>query len=89
MFVAVADTHAALWYLGADARLSSLAKTFINSVVETYSDIAISSITLVEIVYLIEKKRLHPSVYESLSDALNDAEHCFTEATVTSPDHQP
>ncbi len=55
-----------------------------NSVVEAYSDIAISSITLVEIVYLIEKKRLHPSVYESLSDALNDAEHCFTEATVTS-----
>jgi PIN domain nuclease of toxin-antitoxin system len=43
----------------------------------------VSSITLAEVVYLIEKNRLPPSVYEELTQALADPEHVFTEAVFT------
>jgi predicted nucleic acid-binding protein len=45
--------------------------------------IAISTISLAEVVYLVEKNRLPPSAYEELAEALADPEHVFTEAVLT------
>ncbi len=45
--------------------------------------IAISSISLAELVYLTEKNRLPLSAYEELVQALADPEHVFTEAVFT------
>jgi hypothetical protein len=39
--------------------------------------IAVSSISLAEIVYLVEKKRLPRAAYEELALALADPEHVF------------
>jgi PIN domain nuclease of toxin-antitoxin system len=58
---AVADTHKALWHLFDDARLSTAAGAFISEAAAARHKIAISTISLAEVVYLIEKNRLPPS----------------------------
>jgi len=80
---AVADTHTALWHLFDDARLSSAAGAFINQAAAARRKIAISTVSLAEVVYLIEKNRLPPAAYEELTQALADPEHVFTEAVFT------
>mgnify|MGYP006297931043 CR=1 FL=1 len=52
------DTHAVVWYLSDDARLSSGASTAIDSAVHEGNALYLSAITLVEITYLVEKGRL-------------------------------
>ncbi len=84
MIAAVADTHTALWHLFDDARLSGTAGTFISEAATARRKIAISTISLAEVVYLVEKNRLPPSAYEELTQALADPEHVFTEAVFTS-----
>jgi PIN domain nuclease of toxin-antitoxin system len=54
----VADTHTALWHLFDDARLSVRAGDFIDKAAAARRRIAVSSISLAEVVYLIEKNRL-------------------------------
>lgn len=58
MLHAVADTHTIIWYLFADSRLSATAHTLIEDAVTAGDQIAISSITLAEVVYLSEKGRI-------------------------------
>ncbi len=58
MIAAVADTHTALWHLFDDARLSVAAEALITKAAESRNNIAVSTITLAEIVYLVEKNRL-------------------------------
>ena len=58
MIVGVLDTHTILWFLAGDPRLSATAKNFIINASAAGNDLAISSITLVEMVYLIEKGRI-------------------------------
>lgn len=83
MIAAVADTHTALWHLFGDARLSAAAGAFINEAAAARRKIAISTISLAELVYLVEKNRLPPSAYDELMQALADPEHVFTEAVLT------
>jgi PIN domain nuclease of toxin-antitoxin system len=83
MLAAVADTHTALWYLYGDKRLSSTAKSLIDRAGAVGRQIGISSITLAELVYLIEKNRLPPNVYAGLEAALGDPAHAFTEIACT------
>ena len=84
MIAAVADTHTALWHLFDDARLSAAAEAFINEAATARRKIAISTISLAEVVYLIEKNRLPASAYDELTQALADPEHVFIEAVFTS-----
>jgi predicted nucleic acid-binding protein len=56
------------------------AEAFINEAATARRKIAISTISLAEVVYLIEKNRLPPSAYDELTQALADPEHVFTEA---------
>ena len=84
MILAVADTHAALWYLFGDPRLSARAKTFIDQAAASRSSIEISPISLTEIVYLIEKNRLPASAFDDLRTTLDNPNHVFNEAPFTS-----
>jgi PIN domain nuclease of toxin-antitoxin system len=79
----VADSHAAIWYLFNDSRLSLTAGAFIDAAAYARQKIAVSSISLAEVVYLVEKNRLLPAVYDELVKALADSEHVFTEAVFT------
>jgi PIN domain nuclease of toxin-antitoxin system len=54
MLRAVADTHAVIWYIFADSRLSVTARTTIEEIAAEGNQVAFSSITLAEIVYLSE-----------------------------------
>jgi PIN domain nuclease of toxin-antitoxin system len=79
----VADTHAALWHLFDDARLSAPAGEFIDRAAAERRRIAVSSISLAELVYLIEKNRLPPSAYDDLKRALADPDNVLKEAPFT------
>lgn len=68
----VADTHAALWYVLKNPRLSLRAHSFIEEAATAGLNIAVSAISLAEIVYLVEKKRLPVSVYVELKAVLSD-----------------
>ena len=83
MIAGVADTHAALWHLFDDKRLSAAAEVFINEAATARRKIAISAISLAEVVYLVEKNRLPASAYGELTQALADPEHVFTEAVIS------
>lgn len=64
----VADTHAALWFLFGDKRLSSAAADALACA----QRILIPGICLVEITYLAEKGRLHDAVLPRLLDELDN-----------------
>ena len=83
MIVGVADTHTALWYLHKNPRLSVTARTFMDDAAQAGHDIALSPISLAEIVYLVEKNRLPVSAYEDLRVALADPEYVIEEAPFT------
>ena len=74
MIRAVADTHAVVWYLYNDPRLSPKARTYFEDAAAAGDQIACSTITLVEIVYLIEKRRIDAATLTRLVAEL-DAEN--------------
>jgi PIN domain nuclease of toxin-antitoxin system len=76
----VADTHAALWYLLKNPRLSATARRFMDDAAAAGQDILVSPISLAEIVYLVEKIRLPASAYEDVKNALADPEYVIEEA---------
>jgi PIN domain nuclease of toxin-antitoxin system len=84
MIAGVADTHAGLWYLFGDPRLSPTAKLAIETAAHSRQKISISAITLAEIVYLVEKGRIRASAYDDLRDALRNPNHVLQEAPLTS-----
>ena len=79
---AVADTHAAIWYLFADPRLSPDAYTFMTAVDAGGDLIALSSITFVEVVYLSEKGRIHATTFGGMRGELDRPDPVFVEVVV-------
>jgi PIN domain nuclease of toxin-antitoxin system len=79
MLVAVADTHAVIWYFANDPRLSDPARNFFETIAKTGDQIGISSISLVEIVYLIEKGRIPPFRFTQLADEITDPDSLLTQ----------
>jgi PIN domain nuclease of toxin-antitoxin system len=75
----VADTHAVLWYLYNDPRLSSAAGTVMDEADRMGEQIAIASITLAEIVYLVEKGRIHSLAFERIMMALEEVRATLVE----------
>jgi PIN domain nuclease of toxin-antitoxin system len=63
-----ADTHAALWFLENDHRLSPTAA----AALEAAEYILVPSVCLVEITYLVEKRRLHEAVLPRILAELNN-----------------
>ena len=80
MIAGVADTHTALWYLLKNPSLSTIARSFIDNAAQAGNGIALSPISLAEIVYLVEKNRLPVSAYEDLKRALIDPDYVIDEA---------
>jgi PIN domain nuclease of toxin-antitoxin system len=83
VIAAVADTHTAIWHLFNDDRLSPAAAAAIANAADARQHIAISAISLVEIVYLVEKGRLPEAAWNELRRTLDDPEHVFIEAGLT------
>lgn len=70
MIRAVADTHTVIWYLFRDSRLSEVARTTIEDAAANGEQVAFSSITLAEIVYLAERGRIRVETLEHLLQAV-------------------
>jgi PIN domain nuclease of toxin-antitoxin system len=70
MLTAVADTHAILWYIYNDPRLSMRALTFVDGEIVGGHQIGLSSITLAEIVYLGEKGRIPSGAFADVTTLL-------------------
>ena len=79
MIRAVADSHAMLWYIFTDPRLSHTARRTIENAMASGDQIAISSITLAEIIYLSEKGRVHSDTFTRLLLALENPDPLFVE----------
>ncbi len=82
MIAAIADTHTAIWYLFADARLSSTAKDKIETAAAQGHHIGVSAISLAEIVYLVEKSRIAPDTLTRLQHTLRHPGEVLTEVPV-------
>jgi PIN domain nuclease of toxin-antitoxin system len=80
---AVIDTHTAVCYLNADARLSDRAKRFIDEAGRRGVRVLISSISLVEVVYLCEKGRIPPESLMRLEGALRLQDSALRVADLT------
>jgi PIN domain nuclease of toxin-antitoxin system len=72
MLQAVADTHALIWYLYDDSRLSAAARSCIEEAATSGDQVGFSTVTLAEILYLQEKGRMHPDALERLLTALDE-----------------
>src|SRR5438445_12870026 len=79
MIRGVADTHTAIWYLFGDARLSTKAKAVFDLASAEGDNIGLSSITLVEVVYLVEKHRIRPEAFNRLVEALDTQNNVLVE----------
>jgi PIN domain nuclease of toxin-antitoxin system len=81
---AVLDTHTAIWYLNADARLSERAKQFIEEAGRRGMPVLISSISLVEVVHLCEKGRIPSESLTRLEEelSLQDNAVCVADLTI-------
>lgn len=81
MIVAAADTHAAIWYIHADRRLSVSAKAAIDRAVDAGDHVAVSSISLAEVVYLIERGRIPAGTFVRLISTLDAVGQALTEVS--------
>lgn len=72
MILAIADTHAVIWYLFSDSRLGNAASAFIDAAVAKGDHIGVSAISIAEMVYLIEKGRIPANALKELHTATAD-----------------
>ncbi|MBI5369328.1 MAG: PIN domain-containing protein [Planctomycetes bacterium] len=67
----VVDTHALVWYVADRGRLSAAALAAMDAAAAAGAPLIASAITLVELVYLVEKGRLPKEVLQRITDAAN------------------
>lgn len=72
----IIDTHIVIWYFADPTELSKLAENAIDKS-EINGIIYVSSITIVELIYLIEKNKIPADVLDSLRNALDDSTTAF------------
>ncbi|XWK87068.1 MAG: type II toxin-antitoxin system VapC family toxin [Phormidium sp.] len=77
---AVADTHAVIWYIFGDTRLSLTARNLIAQIAADGDRVAFSSITLAEIVYLSERGRIPSDTFDRLLEAVDRNDAVLVEA---------
>ena len=82
MIAAVADTHTAIWYVYEDDRLSLQAKQTIDDSTEQGIYVGVSVISLVEIVYLIEKQRLATETLPRMLRTLRNPDEVLMELPI-------
>jgi PIN domain nuclease of toxin-antitoxin system len=79
----VVDTHTAVWYLQRDERLSRRARAAIVDALAEGHVIHLPSISLVELVYLVEKGRIPTTASERVDLVVRDPESGFRLAPLT------
>jgi len=72
MAAVAVDTHAIVWYLTGDSRLSAAATAALDSATAGGDFIHVPSVCLVELTYLIEKGRVPLTARDRLLSALDD-----------------
>lgn len=72
MSACVADTHAVIWHLMNDPRLSPAAAQAMQNAAAAGDHVFVSAITVVEIVYLIDKGGFPQSLLTGVLNTLND-----------------
>ena len=77
MAALVADTHAVLWYIFSDLRLSASAVAAMDAAALEGDPIYVPSICVVEATYLAEKGRIPVTSLERLTSALRSPEAGF------------
>jgi PIN domain nuclease of toxin-antitoxin system len=75
---ALLDTHAALWYLLDSTKLSEPAYSLIDGAATRGIRVYISAISLVEIVYLVERGRIAGDAFDILLSRLSQDNPAFT-----------
>ncbi|MGI8640079.1 MAG: type II toxin-antitoxin system VapC family toxin [Pyrinomonadaceae bacterium] len=78
-----ADTHSAIWYLLKSPKLSKVAFQAINETEKNNQPIYVSAISIVEIIYLIEKRRLEE---QDLQDLLKEVKNPLSNFELVSID---
>jgi PIN domain nuclease of toxin-antitoxin system len=66
----IADTHALIWYLLDSPRLSARASAQLERFITSDATIGVSSISIVEIIYLLEKDRIPLEALTLLKESL-------------------
>jgi len=66
----VVDTQSIIWFLAQSAQLSNTARGAIQDAITAGNPVYVSVITIVEIVYLVEKGRFAQDVLDDLVDVL-------------------
>jgi len=72
MGLVAADTHAALWYLLEPSKLSAAADQALTQADQPGAGIFISAISVVEVIYLVEKSKLTQASLDALVATLGD-----------------
>lgn len=72
----VVDTHVVIWYFSNPAMLSKSAENYLDNA-EAGGTIYVSSITIVELIYLIEKSKIPLDILTFLRNALDDRTTAF------------
>jgi PIN domain nuclease of toxin-antitoxin system len=68
----IADTHTAVWYLLDPSLLSSNALNALDGAVQAGDSIYVASISVVEVLYLVEKGRIPQAALQRLQEFLAD-----------------
>ena len=72
MSAIVLDTHCLIWYLGGDPKLTMAARSAVDTALQTGDPIYVSSITLVEMIYLGERGRIVPTALAQVRQVFAD-----------------
>ena len=68
----VLDTHTVLWYLENSKELSAFARTTIEDAIRDGRHVHVSAISVIEAVYLVERKKIPAAALQRLRSALTD-----------------
>lgn len=79
MLVGIADTHTVIWQIFGNPQLSNNARQFIANAAVNGNKVGVSSITLIEMVYLIERSKIPAESFTRFARMLNDPRAVFTE----------
>jgi PIN domain nuclease of toxin-antitoxin system len=79
----VVDTHTIIWYLSRSTKISVSAVNRLDAVTANNLPIFIASITLVEMIYLVERNRIPTAALRDLMHELSQVDSPFAIAPLT------
>lgn len=79
----IIDTHTAIWYFANSPNISRSAAKAIDNVVASGDLVLLSTISIVEIIYLIDKGKLVPQTLVNLMQALRLPNNSFISQELT------